>query len=105
MGEISETIKYISEYGILLVIAAAFVWDKITNGKVMLEILTELRTAAKTQADTLESIRRDAEARAAALASLQQSIMEIPYVIENHDTSVRSDIQRIADSVMGGRKV
>jgi hypothetical protein len=64
----NETIKIISEYGVLIVIAAAFVWSSLVQGKktekVLSELLTslvELRATEQSQNPALENLRQTCE--------------------------------------------
>ena len=80
-----DTIKYMAEYGILFVIAAVFIWDKITNAKMTENILKELQAGAKLQSSTLESLRHTCDNQTTALSIIQNTLSANTQSLERHD--------------------
>ena len=93
-----ENIKLIGEYGIFVVIAAVFIWDKISVSKVMVSILNELQSNSKIQSDALENIRRSTENTTIALNIIQNTIASMSTNMERHDKRaeyINNDIREI----------
>ena len=80
-----ENIKLIGEYGIFVVIAGVFIWDKISISKVMVNILNELQSNSKIQVDALENIRRSTENTTIALNIIQSALASMSQSMERHD--------------------
>ena len=80
-----EDIKLIAVYGIFVVIAAVFIWDKISVIKVMVDILNGLQSTSKIQADALENIRRSTENTTIALNIIQNTLAGMSQSMERHD--------------------
>ena len=80
-----EILSIIMESGILLIIAAVFIWDKITISKAMLATLARLETRAELQVQSLEGLARAAEATSAALSIAQTALSTLNGAMERHD--------------------
>ena len=61
-----DSIKLLTEYGVLVAIAAVFIWEKFQYSKANSQVLTELSNSSKLQAASLESLN-------SSLASMKQS--------------------------------
>ena len=78
-------IGMIMEQGILFVIAALFIWDKVTTAKSMAVILQELQASSRMQTDTLISVKSSVENTTTALNIIQNTLAANTQSLERHD--------------------
>jgi len=83
--EMEDILKIIGEYGILIVIAAVFIWDKVANTKTTENILKELEAGSKVQTSILENLRHTCENQSIALSIIQNSLAMNTTSLERHD--------------------
>ena len=94
----TDTLKTVSDYGVLLVIAAVFIWDKIANARAIESVLKELQSASKLQSDTLRSLQHTSENTSTALQLLLNSLSGLTASLERHDKRsefMNADIREI----------
>jgi len=80
-----DILKIIGEYGILIVIAAVFIWDKVVNTKTTENILKKLETASELQTSILENLRHTCGNQTTALGIIQNSLAMNTTSLERHD--------------------
>jgi len=80
-----DILKIIGEYGILIVIAAVFIWDKIANTKTTEKMLKELEAGSKVQTSILENLRHTCENQSTALNIIQHTLAMNTTSLERHD--------------------
>jgi len=101
----NEYIKLIAENGVLLVIAAVFIWDKVTNAKTVTSILSDMQSSAKLQENTLinlhralESLGHATENTTTALNIIQNTLANNMHSLERHDKRaefMNSDLREV----------
>jgi len=94
----NETLKTLSEYGVLFVIAAVFIWDKVAHSRMIENILKELQTSARLQTSALESLRHMCENTTTALSIIQNTLAANTQSLERHDKRseyMNNDIREI----------
>jgi len=77
--------KLVAEYGILLAIAAVFIWDKVIASKNMSTVLGELKASVKVQNGILEGMKSTAENTTTALNIIQNTMANTNQLLERHD--------------------
>jgi len=93
-----EIMKSIGEYGILIIIAGAFVWDKISHSKIIENILKEVQSYTKMQTSMIEALRDESLNRTTVLNVMQKDIDNIIHMLERDDKRadhMNSDIREI----------
>jgi hypothetical protein len=80
-----ELIKLISETGVLILIAVAFIWDKITYAKTTDGMLREVQEKVRSQEAAIASARHSLEMLSSTLALIQNIIQENRQMLVNHD--------------------
>ena len=87
-----EAIKVISEYGILVVIAGLFIWEKFQYSKIIGNLLSEIKITIAHQAGMLTSleaallsIRASCDNTATALTIISHSLLDMKGLLERHD--------------------
>jgi len=108
-----EIIKMAGEYGVLFVIAALFIWEKISHGKIVENVLKELQATSKLNSTALESMmaaidgmRRTSENTATALSIIQNTLANLMQSLERHDQRsehINKDVRAII-AVMNERR-
>jgi len=110
----TEIVKTIMEYGILLVIAGVFLWDKVTISKSTVTILSRLESQAGLLGKTLDGLHHSVEGVHTSnentstalniiqntLASNLQDIAGINQALERHDKRaeyMNTDVRAILD--------
>jgi len=83
-----ETVKHIGEYGVLIVIAAAFIWDKIQFSRTTGDILRELQTSIKMQTHILEALQQTCNNLTTALSIIQNTLATNTSALDRHDKRV-----------------
>lgn len=100
-----KVIAAIAEYGVLVAIAAIFLWDKVTNGKLTSKILLELQESSRVQTKTLEAMSMNTKNTATALEIIQKTQTLQTQVFERHDKRaeyMNGDIKAILENVRKG---
>ena len=93
-----EFLKAAGEYGITLIIAAAFVWDKISHSKIIENILKEVQSYTKMQTSMIEALRDESLNRTTVLNVMQKDIDNIIHMLERDDKRsehMNSDIREM----------
>ena len=100
-----DILKLVAENGILVIIAAVFIWNTITSAKTTGEVLSELHTNAELQKGTLENLSRSGENMAVALNIIQSTLDTHTQLLNNNARSferhdqraehMSSDVQRV----------
>ena len=93
-----DILKLFSEYGILIVIAAVFIWDKLVNAKQADNILKELQEYAKLQGSTLQNLDHTCRNMETALSIIQSTLAANTQSLERHDKRseyMNNDIREI----------
>jgi len=78
-------IKVISENGVLIIIAAAFIWDKISHSKTVENVLKELQSCIKLQDSMLAAIRDESLNRSNVLTYMQSTVDNITGIVQRND--------------------
>ena len=96
-----EIISTLMEYGILLVIAAVFLWDKITISKSTVTILSRLETQAELLSKTLDGLHQSldglhkaTENTSTALNIIQNTLALNSTKLENNSTDIERHDKR-----------
>ena len=80
-----EILKMISEFGILIVIAAVFIWNSVTHNKTTESILQDLQMAMTLQVGILENLKHTCENQSTALNIIQNTLSANTQSLERHD--------------------
>jgi hypothetical protein len=72
--EATEILKMASTYGLALVIAAVFVWDKITIGKKQLEISQENKALLQAITKSIDTVSNAVSALSTVVTTMDASI-------------------------------
>jgi len=100
---VQEMVQIITNYGILVVIAAIFIWDKVVNVKQTEKILSELQAASRMQTAAIESIRIASDNTATALQIIQNTLTATSTALERHDKRsefMNSDLRDLYTFIM-----
>ena len=88
-----EIIKYITELGILVVLAALFIWRSIKTDARNSELLAELHKSGKLHSDMLKVLSDESANTQAAQTMLQKTIETNRDILEHHDRGVRAMLE------------
>ena len=80
-----DVIRIAAEYGVLVMIAVVFVYDKLKTSKTIEQMLFELRESAKIQSAAIESMRHGSENQTTGLNIIQNSLATIRTSLEGYD--------------------
>ena len=96
-----ETIRLVGESGILVALAALFIWEKIDHVKTVNKVLSELQETAKRQTALLESLKIIAESTRSALNIVQTTLTSLVQLLDRHDKrseSMHNDVVKILEN-------
>jgi hypothetical protein len=118
MMELAETLKMISTYGLALVIAAIFVWDKVTISKKQLEISQENKALLQAITKSIDTVSHAVSALSTIVTSMDANIAALHRREDafgeqytRHDErmqvgmgDISTEIAKVLENVRGGGK-
>ena len=89
-----QMITLITNSSVLVVIAAVFIWDNITNNKTVQKVLAELTNNAELQKSALDNLSRVSDNIATALNIIQNTLASNTQLLNNNTQSFDRHDQR-----------
>ena len=99
-----DFVSLVMEGGILIIIAAVFIWDKVTITKSMVSVLAKLEIHAGLQANALEGLHEATDNTSAALNIIQNTMATLIAAADRNDKRIdymNNDIRSAIDLLKG----
>lgn len=96
----TELIQFISDTGVLIVIAAVFIWDKVVNAKKTGELLQEISINTKLLKSMLDTITAAVNNTTTALNMVEMTQKGLVEDMSRHDKRaefMNNDIKKILE--------
>ena len=86
MTWMEEIVKLASEYGILIILAAVFIWRSMKTDKTNTEVLISLQASVVMYSETLAILRQESANTQTSLSIIQNTLATNNQAMERHDS-------------------